>query len=40
MEGEASYYNIDVNGKMNEGAARFYPEPKQAAKEIKNQVSF
>ena len=39
-KGAASYYDIDVNGKTNEGAAWFYAEPKEAAKEIKNHVAF
>ncbi len=39
-KGEASYFNVDVNGKINEGAAWYYPEPKEAAKNIKNYVAF
>ena len=39
-KGVASYYDVDVNGKLNEGAAWFYPEPKEAAKEIKDHVAF
>lgn len=39
-KGEASYYTLDVNGKTNENAAWYYPEPKDAAKEIKNYVAF
>ncbi len=39
-KGEASYFNIDVDGKVNEGAAWYYPEPKEAAKNIKNYVAF
>ena len=39
-KGEASYYNIAVEGEVNSDAAWFYPEPKQAASEIKNRVAF
>ena len=39
-KGEASYYDVVVNGATNEGAAWFYPEPKQAASNIKGRVAF
>jgi uncharacterized protein (DUF427 family) len=39
-KGEASYYTIDVDGKSNPDAAWYYPEPKDAAKEIKDHVAF
>ena len=39
-KGEASYYDISVNGEMNKDAAWYYPEPKQAAANIKNRVAF
>lgn len=39
-KGLASYYSLQVDGKTNEDAAWFYPEPKEAAKEIKNRVAF
>ena len=39
-KGEASYYSIEVNGKSNPDAAWFYPEPKDAAKNIKDYVAF
>ncbi len=39
-KGEASYYNIVVNGEQNEDAAWYYPEPKDAAKHIQNHVAF
>jgi uncharacterized protein (DUF427 family) len=39
-KGEASYYNLVVNGQVNEDAAWYYPEPKAAAAEIKNHVAF
>jgi uncharacterized protein (DUF427 family) len=39
-KGEASYFNIEVNGKVNKNAAWYYPEPKDAAREIKDYVAF
>lgn len=30
-KGQADYYDIDVNGSVNEGAAWYYPEPMPAA---------
>lgn len=39
-KGKASYYNIDVNGKINKMAAWYYPNPSPLAKEIKNYVAF
>ena len=39
-KGTASYYNLDVDGKENPNAAWVYPEPKDAAKEIKGRVAF
>jgi uncharacterized protein (DUF427 family) len=39
-KGQASYFNIEVNGKSNKDAAWYYPEPKDAAKEIKNYIAF
>jgi uncharacterized protein (DUF427 family) len=39
-KGTASYYDVEVNGKRNSGAAWFYPEPKDAAKQIKGFVAF
>lgn len=39
-KGEASYYNLVVNGQVNKDAAWYYPEPKAAAAEIKNHVAF
>jgi uncharacterized protein (DUF427 family) len=39
-KGTASYYDIEVKGKRNAGAAWFYPEPKPAAKQIKGHVAF
>ncbi|HYG49343.1 MAG TPA: DUF427 domain-containing protein [Flavobacteriales bacterium] len=39
-KGTASYYNIEVNGKINNDACWYYPEPKEAAKAIKGRVAF
>ena len=39
-KGEASYYTVTVNGAENQGAAWYYPSPKDAAKEIKDYVAF
>jgi Domain of unknown function (DUF427) len=39
-KGTASYYDVEVDGKRNAGAAWFYPEPKPAAKQIKGYVAF
>ncbi|HXD34384.1 MAG TPA: DUF427 domain-containing protein [Pyrinomonadaceae bacterium] len=39
-KGEASYYNVVVNGNVNKDAAWYYPDPKPAAEEIRNRVAF
>ena len=39
-KGEASYYDIEVDGRRNEGAAWYYPAPKPAAVEIEDRVAF
>ena len=39
-KGTASYYNIVANGETNKDAAWFYPEPKDAAREIAGRVAF
>ena len=39
-KGEASYYNVVVNGEKNLDAAWYYPAPKEAAAEIKNRIAF
>jgi len=39
-KGKSNYYSLDVNGNENKDAAWYYPEPKEAAKEIKNYVAF
>lgn len=39
-KGTASYYTLDVGGRQNENAAWYYPEPKDAAREIAGRVAF
>jgi uncharacterized protein (DUF427 family) len=39
-KGTASYYSIEVDGQINADAAWYYPEPKDAAKEILDRVAF
>ncbi|HEX4166822.1 MAG TPA: DUF427 domain-containing protein [Bryobacteraceae bacterium] len=39
-KGTAHYYNVIVDGKKNDNAAWYYPEPKEAAANIKNHVAF
>ena len=39
-KGEASYYDIVVNGQVNRDAAWYYSNPSDAAKQIKDHVAF
>ena len=39
-KGQASYYDIVVNGTVNKDAAWHYPNPSDAAKQIKDYVAF
>jgi uncharacterized protein (DUF427 family) len=39
-KGLASYYTLEVNDKQNPDAAWYYPEPKDAAANIKDYVAF
>ena len=39
-KGEASYYNIVINEEVESDAAWYYPEPNDAASQIKNHVAF
>jgi uncharacterized protein (DUF427 family) len=39
-KGEASYYDVVVNGKRNHAAAWYYPEPYPKAEALKNYVGF
>lgn len=39
-KGVASYYTLEVEGKENKDAAWYYPNPKDAAKNITDHVAF
>jgi len=39
-KGLASYYTLEVDSKQNPDAAWYYPEPKEAAANIKDHVAF
>ncbi len=39
-KGEASYKTVQVDGQTNPDAAWYYPEPKDAAAEIKDRFAF
>jgi uncharacterized protein (DUF427 family) len=39
-KGTASYLSLEVDGKTNPDAVWYYPEPKDAAKEITDRVAF
>jgi uncharacterized protein (DUF427 family) len=39
-KGTANYYSLLVDGKENRDAAWYYPEPKDAATQIKGRVAF
>lgn len=39
-KGVASYYDVVVNGKVNCKAAWYYPQPKDAARQIQNYIAF
>lgn len=39
-KGVASYYHVVVNGRRNDDAAWFYPEPLDPARRIKDHVAF
>ncbi|MCT7964333.1 DUF427 domain-containing protein [Laspinema sp. D1] len=39
-KGQASYYNIVVEGEVNKDAAWYYPNVKDAAKQIKGYIAF
>ncbi len=39
-KGKADYFTVTVDGEVNENAAWTYPEPKDAAKNIKDYVAF
>lgn len=39
-KGRASYHSLSVDGKTNPDAAWYYPDPKQAASQIKDYIAF
>ena len=39
-KGTASYYDVIAGGEVNKDAAWYYPEPKDAAKEITGRLAF
>ncbi|GEM83439.1 DUF427 domain-containing protein [Meiothermus hypogaeus] len=39
-KGVASYYSLEVDGQVNKDAAWYYPEPKEAAKQIRGRIAF
>ena len=39
-KGTASYYTVEVGGQRNADAAWYYPEPKEAARQIAGYVAF
>ena len=39
-KGTASYYDVVVGGETNKDAAWYYPQPKDAARQIKDRVAF
>ncbi len=39
-KGVASYYSLEVDGKINADAVWYYPTPKDAAKNITGRVAF
>jgi uncharacterized protein (DUF427 family) len=39
-KGQASYYSLLVNGNLNPDAVWYYPDPKEAAEQIRGRVAF
>lgn len=39
-KGDASYYHVEVDGEINKNAAWYYPDPKDAARQIKDHIAF
>jgi uncharacterized protein (DUF427 family) len=39
-KGRASYHHVTVDGRVNQDAAWYYAEPKEAAAEIKDRIAF
>ena len=39
-KGTAHYHDVTVDGRLNKDAAWYYPDPKDAAAEIKDRIAF
>jgi uncharacterized protein (DUF427 family) len=39
-KGVASYYDVEVEGEVNRAAAWYYPDPSDAAHQIKDYIAF
>ncbi len=39
-KGTASYYTLEVDGQTNPDAVWYYPDPKDAARQIRDRVAF
>ena len=39
-KGQASYYTLNVDGKQNQDAAWYYPDPSELAKNIGDYIAF
>jgi uncharacterized protein (DUF427 family) len=39
-KGVASYYDVEINGQVNQNAAWYYPTPSDAAEPIKDRIAF
>lgn len=39
-KGVASYYSLEVDGKVNKDAAWYYPEPKKGAEVVTDRIAF
>ena len=39
-KGTASYYHVAIDGQLNRDAAWYYPEPKDAARNITGRIAF
>ena len=39
-KGTAHYYHVEVDGMRNENAAWYYPDPSEAAKQIRGRIAF
>ncbi len=39
-KGQARYYSLEVGGQVNSDAAWYYPDPKEAASQIRDRIAF